>query len=116
MTTKAEKELAQEEKTEKESITATTSKELLEMRISVIKKELVTKDRKVQKDEHGVPLEKHTQHVAFQVTDQVLCEAINDLLGDAVVAQTNVEDHPKDLDGHKFELTGEKPEKKALAA
>lgn len=115
MTTKAEKELAKEQTTEKESITATTAKQLVEMRISVIRKELVTKDRKVQKDEAGVPLEKHIQHVTFQITDQELCEEIADLLGDAVVAQTNIEDHPENLDGHRFELTGEKPDKKLAA-
>ena len=119
MTTKSEKA---EEKAEKESITATTKKESLEMRISVIKKELVRKDGKLEKDEAGEPVEKHTQHVAFHITDQVLCEAIADLLGDAVVQQTNIEDHPRDangevnLDAHKFELTGKKPEKKKPAA
>lgn len=115
MTTKADKAQAQEEKAEKESITATSAKELLEMRISVIKKQHVTKDRKVQKDAAGEPLEEHTSHTSFVVTDQTLCEAIADLLGDAVVEQTHIEDHPENLDGHKFELTGKKPEKKSAA-
>ena len=100
---------------------------LYEIRLSLITKELVTdKDGKTVTDKDGKALETHTQHTAFEITDQALCSEINDLLGDAITAE-HLEDVPKYpeghaeagepiLDAHKFELTGKKPEKKKPAA
>lgn len=96
------------------------AKELLEIRLSVIKKELTTTGEGVaETDDKGT--EKHVQHVAFHITDQSLAKSISDLLGEAITEE-HIEDVPKDkdgeplLDGHKFELTGKKPEKKKPAA
>lgn len=108
MTTKAEKE-----KNEK----------LYEIRLSLITKELVTdKEGKTVTDADGKALETHTQHTSFEITDQSLCKAINDLLADAITKE-HMEDVSKHaetkeplLDAHKFELTGKKPEKKKPAA
>ena len=100
---------------------------LYEIRLSLITKELVTdKEGKTVTDKDGKALETHTQHTAFEITDQTLCNAINDLLGDAITVE-HLEDVPKHpaghpeegepiLDAHKFELTGKKPEKKKPAA
>lgn len=91
-------------------------KKIYEIRLSLITKELVR-----DKDDKVVG-EKHVQHTAFEITDQALCNAINDLLGDAITAE-HMEDVPKHpetkeplLDAYKFELTGKKPEKKKPAA
>lgn len=102
-------------------------KKLYEIRLSLITKELVTdKDGKTVTDKDGKPLETHTQHTAFEITDQSLCAEINDLLGDAITKEhmEDVPKHPKGhaqegepiLDAYKFELTGKKPEKKKPAA
>jgi len=99
---------------------AEKEKKIYEIRLS-----LITKESVLDKDGKVVG-EKHVQHTAFEITDQALCEAINELLGDAITKE-HMEEVPKYpdghaeegepiLDAHKFELTGKKPEKKKPAA
>jgi hypothetical protein len=95
-------------------------KELLEIRLSLIKKELTsTVEGESEVDDKAT--EKHVQHVSFHITDPVLAKAISDLLSEAL-SKEHMDEVPKDkdgeplLDGHKFELTGKKPEKKKSAA
>ena len=102
-------------------------KELLELRISLLRKELVTdKDGKPVTDSEGTQLETHTQHTHFEITDQALAQKISELLADALT-KDHIEDVPKYpeghaqagepiLDAHKFELTGKAPKKKKPAA
>ena len=56
----------------------------------------------------------YVQNTSFEITDQVLCEEINDLLGKAItaahIAMVPTKDGKPVFDGHKFELTGEQAE------
>ena len=82
---------------------ADKDKPLLEIRLELLKKELVTdKDGKVTG-------EKHTCNTAFFITDQDLCAQINKLLSDEITKE-HLEDVKKDDDGepiydaHRFDI------------